>query len=306
MQGDRIISMNITVVGAGSIGSLFGALLSKKNNVFLIGRKPHVNAINKSGLKIQGKTNLDVSIEAFESPKNVYINPDLIILAVKSYDTETAMKSAAPIIGDNTFVMSLQNGLDNIEKIEKFVNRKKILICITTHGAIFSKPGFIEHTGIGKTVLGGLDDKGNKNVENIANVFNKSGIKTTISSNIIKNIWIKAIVNSSINPLTAIFNCKNGYILENPVLEKILDKICEESSNIALSYGIDVVHSDMIRKTKEVIKDTYENRSSMLQSVLNCKKTEIDSINGALVEIGKRQDNETAMNEILIYSVKTL
>ena len=298
--------MNIVIMGAGAIGSLFGAKLSKNNNVILIGRKPHVNVINKYGLKIQGKTNLNVSIEAFKSAKNAFVVPDLLILAVKSYDTEVAMKATAPMIGDNTFVMSLQNGLDNIEKIEKFVNRKKIMVCITTHGAIFSKPGFIKHTGIGKTILGALDVKNKQQIVTISNIFNKSEIKTTISNDIIKDIWIKAIVNSSINPLTALFNCKNGYILENPILEKILDKICEESSNIASSYGIDIDSSSIIRKTKEVIKDTCENHSSMLQSVLNCKKTEIDSINGKLVEIGKKQGNKTTMNEILTYSVKTL
>ena len=298
--------MNIVIMGAGAIGSLFGAKLSRNNNVILIGRKSHVDAINKSGLKIQGKTNLNVSIEAFKSAKNAFVAPDLLILAVKSYDTVGAMKSIVPMIGNNTFVMSLQNGLDNIEKIEKFVNRKKIMVCITTHGAIFSKPGFIKHTGIGKTVLGVFDEKNKQQIVTISNIFNKSELKTTISNDIIKDIWIKAIVNSSINPLTALFNCKNGYILENPILEKILDKICEESSNIASSYGIDIDSSSMIRKTKEVIRDTYENHSSMLQSVLNCKKTEIDFINGKLVEIGKKQGNKTTMNEILTYSVKTL
>lgn len=298
--------MNIVVMGAGAIGSLFGAFLSKKNDVVLVGRSSHVNAINKKGLKIKGKTQLNVKIRAVDSVDKIPFSPDLIIITVKSYNTETAIKEIKSNIGDNTIVMSLQNGLDNIEKIEKHVSREKIIACTTTHGVVFSEPGFIKHTGIGRTILGALITKNTQNVKNIANMLSDAGIKTAVSNDILKEIWIKAIVNSSINPLTALFNCKNGYLLENPVLENILEKICEESTGIANAFGIDVKLSDMISKTKEVVKETYENHSSMLQSVLQGKKTEIDSINRKIVEVGKKHNIKALMNGILVYSIKSM
>ena len=296
--------MNIVVFGAGAIGSFFGGVLSKNNNVFLIGRKDHVEKINKNGLKIIGKTNHNAKLEAFAFVKDVFIIPDLVILAVKSYDTQQAMSLIKPIIRDNTYVMSLQNGLDNIGKIRKYVNSEKILACITTHGVVFSKPGSVEHTGVGRTIVGALNNKKTGFVKDIASNLNNCGIKTTICNEINSEIWTKAIINSSINPVTSIFCCKNRYLLNNPILEKIVERICIESTNIANSQGFNFSESDMIDKTKQVINETSENYSSMLQSVKSGKKTEIDSINGKLVEIGKKSGVDASLNEILVYSIK--
>jgi len=279
--------MNIVIFGAGAIGSLFGALLSKSNNVLLIGRKPHVTTIQKKGLIIEGKTHLDVKILA-------------------AYDTEAAILQARKIISDNTIVLSLQNGLDNIDKISKHLSSKRIIAGVTTHGAFFSKPGVIKHTGKGMTILGGLNGKKTNVIDSIVKLFNQTGIDTTESKNILKEIWSKAIINSSINPLTAIFQCKNGYLIENPLLEKLVEIICEESTSIANAEGVDLSYSEMLNKTKEVIKNTSDNYSSMLQSIKKRKKTEIESINGKLVEIGKKHNISTMINQILVYSVKSL
>jgi 2-dehydropantoate 2-reductase len=298
--------MNIVVMGAGAIGSLFGALLSKNNNVLLIGRKPHVAAIKKSGLSIKEKTCLNVKINAVTSIDDVIFFPELLILTVKSYDTESAILKVRKIINRDTIVLSLQNGLDNIDKIKKYINSEKIIAGVTTHGTFFSKPGVITHTGKGITFLGELNRYKTKRIVDIANTFNRSGIETKITEDILKDLWIKAIVNSSINPLTALFNCKNGYLLKNPILENVLEKICEESTSIANTFGIEITDISMIKKTKDVVKNTDENYSSMLQSVLQGKKTEIDSINGKLVEIGKKNGIKTLMNEIMVYSIKSL
>jgi 2-dehydropantoate 2-reductase len=298
--------MNIVILGAGAIGSLFGGLLSKKNNVTLVGRKPHVQAISKNGLKITGKTQLNVRLSAEESIGKIGFSPDILILTVKSYDTETAIKEAKNIIGDNTVVLSLQNGLDNIEKICKIIDKKNVVAGITTHGVFFSKPGIIHHTGKGTTILGELNGKKTERIASIVGCFNRVGIKTIVGQDIIKEIWYKTITNSSINPLTAIFQCKNGYLLKNPILEKLVEKICKESTNIARAECINTSHMAALEKTKEVIKSTSENQSSMFQSIKKDGRTEIESINGKLVEIGKNHHVETLLNETLIYSVESL
>jgi len=298
--------MKIIVFGAGAIGSLFGGLLSKKNDVTLVGRKLHIQAINKKCLKITGKTNLKININALDSISKADISPDLLILTVKSYDTEMAINEAKSIIGNKTTILSLQNGLDNIQKICKTVDEKNVVAGITTHGVVFSKPGFVEHAGIGETILGELNCKETERIRQIRNLFNVSGIETKISPYIFREIWIKAIVNSSINPLTTFFQCKNGYLLKNPILERIVENICEESTRIANSENINISYDIAIKKTKEVIRDTSENYSSMFQSIKKDGRTEIDSINGKLVELGKKNDVETLLNEALIYSIDLL
>jgi len=297
--------MNILILGAGAIGSLFGALLSKKNNVLLVGRTPHVHAIKENGLKIKGRTNLTVKIPAEDSIDKVTTSPDLLILTVKSYDTEPAIKQAKKIINDDAMILSLQNGLDNTAKIEKIVNRKNIVAGVTTHGVFFSRSGVIKHTGKGKTILGELDGKKSERLKHITSVFNEANIETTISTDIIKEIWTKAIINSSINPLTTFLQCKNGYLLENLLLENIVEKICMESTMIANKEGIRLSYQDIYKKTREVIQNTSENYSSMLQSFKRGKKTEIESINGRIVDIGRKHGIEPLMNEILVYLVKS-
>jgi 2-dehydropantoate 2-reductase len=298
--------MKIVIVGAGAIGSLFGALLAEKNTVVLVGRTPHISTIQHNGLYIAGKTRRHVNLSAVDSIEDVSISANLIILTVKSYDTETAIKQTVPLIHDKTIIMSLQNGLDNIEKIEHVIDKDRILAGVTTHGAIFSQPGVIKHTGKGKTILGMFDRSQSKRLENIVHLFNEAGIETQASDDIVKEIWVKAIINSSINPLTAFFNCKNGYLLENPLLEKTVEIICKESTSIAQAEGIPVNVLDMIQRTKEVIKDTENNYSSMLQSIQQRKKTEIDSINGKLITIAKHHRIDASLNKILVELVTYL
>ena len=297
--------MNIVILGAGAIGSLFGALLSKENNVVLIGRQSHVKAIKKYGLKIKDITDMKVNISAENSVDNINFTPELIIITVKSYDTESAISNAIRIINKETIVLSLQNGLNNIEKIAKFIETKRIIAGVTTYGALFSKSGVIKHTGIGETILGELNRRKTIRIIKIINIFKKANIATKFSNNIIKEIWIKAIINSSINPLTTIFRCKNGYILENFILKNILEIICNESTTIANTEGLNLLHKNIFKKTNEVIRNTSENYSSMLQSVKQGKQTEIDSINGKIIEIGRKNNTDTSINEILYHIVKS-
>ena len=306
MYGDKSLEMNIIIFGAGAIGSYFGSMLSKNNDVLLVGRKPHIDAIKENGLIIQGITKQKIKINAETSVNNLNFNTDLLILKVKSFDTENAILQAKKIIKKDTVVLSLQNGLDNIDKIKKHISSEKIYAGITTHGILFNKPGFIKHTGKGTTIIGYLNGKKTKHAEDIVKNFNKAGIQTSLSSDIAKEIWIKGIINSSINPLTAFFDCKNGYLLKNPILERLVEQICIESTNIAIAHGIDVKTSYMIKKTKDVIRKTSDNYSSMLQSFKKAKKTEIMSINGKLITYGKKYKRDIAINAALINSLDSL
>ena len=209
-------------------------------------------------------------------------------------------------INKNTTIFSLQNGLDNIKKIKQIIDKNQIIAGITTHGAILSRPGVIQHTGLGDTVIGELDGSFSDRLDKIVKIFNKVNIKTEISENIIRDIWIKAIINSSINPITAIFKCKNGYLLENPILETFVEKICIESTNIANQEVTDIPIDFVLKKTKDVIRLTSDNYSSMLQSINKSKRTEIDSINKKIVEIGKNKSINVTYNNVVIEIIKSM
>lgn len=291
--------MNILIFGAGAIGSLVGALLSKKHTVTLIGRLPHIQEIKKKGLMIHGKTTFHKKITAHTSIKDIDIKPDLIILTVKSYDTAFAVNKLASIVSNKTEILTFQNGLDNIEKIAKKIPEKNILAGITTHGCIYQKPGYIHHTGIGRSIIGEINGEKTLRIQRLANIFNQVGFPVHISTHIIEEIWKKGIINSSINPLTAIFHCKNGTLLENPILEHIMSLICKESTQVAKSVGYNFEILTMIKETKRVLQETKNNHSSMLQSMLLHKKTEIASINGIIISEGQKYSCDVFLNSLL-------
>ncbi len=297
--------MNVVVFGAGAIGSLFGGILSKKNNVVLIGRKNHVHAIKENGLIIKGETKIHATIQVTDCIENIGFTPDLLILTVKSYDTREAMTAAIKAIDRHTMVLTLQNGLGNIETIAEFVSRKQIIAAITTHGSIFEQPGIIRHTGIGSTKLGEPNGSQSDRIKQIASMFSHVGIAVSISDNILRDIMGKAIINASINPLTSVFQCKNGYLLKNPILTSLMQRICTESTLIANAAGFSFSTQEMLDQTVQVIRETAENYSSMVQSIQRKSQTEIDAINGRLAEIGRQYDCNNQLNHMLTRLMKS-
>ncbi|MBU4256308.1 MAG: 2-dehydropantoate 2-reductase, partial [Candidatus Thermoplasmatota archaeon] len=180
-----------------------------------------------------------------------------------------------------------------------------VLRGITNHGVIFVKSGEICHAGTGETVIGEIDGRITGGIKKICSMFNDAGIKTRISSNIKKDVWAKTIVNSAINPITAITCLKNGYLLKIPVLKRLMRQICLEGVKVANREGI-FFDFDVFEETKKIAKLTSENRSSMLQDIESGKKTEIDFINGAIAKIGKRHRVKTPLNSMLTVLVKAL
>ena len=298
--------MNIVVLGAGAIGSFFGGMLSKKNDVTLIGRNDHIQEINNQGLQINGKTRLKRKIPAVEHVHQINQSPELLIITVKSFDTFEAITQAREIIGKKTMVLSLQNGLNNIHQIKKVVPQKQVIAGITTHGVQFESPGLIYHKGKGSTVVGELSGDKTKRIHHLASMFNEVGIQVSLSNRIEEDIWIKAIVNASINPLTAIFNCENGYLCKNPILTSMIYKITKESTQVAKKIGFSCTKDEMIEQTMHVIGQTEHNISSMLQSLRQGKPTEINEINGTIADIGRAYGCDVELNDLLTKMIKTL
>ncbi len=291
--------MRILVFGAGALGSFVGGMLSKKNDVMLIGRRDHVETIEENGLTITGKTEIVVHPKAKESADGSE-KPDWVLVATKSYDTEDAMRTLSPLFKDAVF-LSLQNGLGNEDILSKYAPR--VLGGTTSHGITKVGSGRIIHAGLGRTILGnyqGAEDS----VSVIADALNGSGIETEITSDIRREIWKKAIVNAGINPLTAITGQKNSFVLENPNLEMTLEAICEEAVQVANAHGIDISVEEAIEQTKEVARLTSDNKSSMLQDIEGGKRTEIDSICGAIVKLGMEKNIPTPVNSSLMAVVK--
>lgn len=288
--------MKIIILGAGGIGSLVGALLSKENDVLLVGRKEHVDKINKNGLQITGCINENFKIRAETKIKNIEKNT-LIILTTKVSDTEKAINDIKDLIKNDTIILCMQNGLGS-EEIVKQIVKCRVLRAITTAGTTFLEAGKIQCTNIGNIYL--EDSKISKNLDEI---FNKSGLKSEIAKNFKERVWIKLTVNCVMNTLTAIFKVKNGELLKVPELIK---SVINEIVLVAKKEGLNFNNEKMYNMVIEILKKSAENKSSMFQDILRGRKTEIDYLNSKIVELGKKYNIKTPVNETLVHIIKFL
>lgn len=295
--------MRVIVFGAGSLGSLVGGLLTRRHEVTLIGRQPHVQAIEESGLVIAGLVEAVVVLSAVEEVRGLP-PADMVIITVKSYDTESALEAVRPLVSDGTLVVSLQNGLNNAELITNAYPGKAV-VGVTSLGATKSGPGRVFYAGEGDTFFGTV--KGEvASAERVAEVFTSVGLDSYVTDDIMAEAWSKAIINAAINPLTAIARCKNGRVLKDESLLKIARMACLEGEKIARAYGIRLGDEDMFERVKLVLRRTSENKSSMLQDLERRKRTEIDDISGELVRRAEVVGVEAPVNRTLWLLVKSI
>ncbi|MBI6875503.1 ketopantoate reductase family protein [Clostridium aciditolerans] len=298
--------MKIAIIGAGAMGSLYGGYLSRAGeDVYLVDIwQSHIDEINSNGLIIkEGEEEIVVYPKAFSKAEEIG-SVDLAIIFVKSILTEKALANNKAILGSNTLVMSLQNGYGNIEQIEKYVKSENIIAGTTAHGATMLGPGNIKHAGNGVTHIGWLKNNKNNSIEQIAAALKRAGFDTNISDNVMELIWSKLIVNVGINALTAILEVENGKLLDIDETKYLMKLAVEEAIDVAEALGVKFNRDETIEKVMQVAYNTAENKSSMLQDILNKRKTEIETINGAIVREGIKHFVKTPVNTVLLNLIK--
>lgn len=287
----------IFVLGAGAIGSTYGTLLSKRNNVTLIGRKAHVDAINKNGLTLSGDVNGRFSVKAETAIREIP-SDSLILLTTKAYDAAEAVKGVRSLLRKDTVILVLQNGLGIKDEVEKVVEGKaEVIRGVVTSAAEFFEPGKISFWQ-GETIL-----EQTKASEKIALVFNRNGLKTVISNQIEREVWKKLIVNCVVNPLTAVFQVRNHEIMVDS-LGEIRHKIMRECIAVGKAEGIHF-ESNLEERIEQKIAG-YTNYSSMCQDIMKRKRTEIDFLNAKIVELGRKHDIPTPVNEAMVGLIRFL
>jgi len=299
--------MKIAIMGAGAMGSLFGGLLALAEvEVTLVDiRKEHIDAIRSMGLTLEEKGKRQIIHVNATSDAALVGKVDLVIFFVKTYHTEKAASDALVFQKKDTVFLSLQNGLGNEEAICKQVDRKNVMLGVTNHGATLLGSGHIRHAGCGKTYVGELDGKMTDRATQIAQVFNKAGIETEISSNIHRLIWDKLFINVGLNAVAALTGLKNGQLLDYPETLRLMEALVSEAVEVARKKGIPI-EGDPLEKIKAVVEATRENRCSMGQDIDNRRKTEIDSINGAVVREAERLKIRVPYNQMITDLIKVV
>jgi 2-dehydropantoate 2-reductase len=295
--------MRIGVMGAGAVGTYVGALLSSTYEVVLIGRPQVAEAIEARGVRVSGRTELHARPEASDDPAALE-DCDVVLLTVKAYDTAEAARQvaeAAPM----TMLVSLQNGMDNDEAIKTSAPGLSSCAAITSFGVTYLGPGHVRHAGEGPTVLGRMASSPSE-AEHVAGMLTAGGLPVSFVENIRGHVWLKGIVNHCINPLTVIHRCRNGALLKHAEYREQMKGLCAEALAVTRSAEVPLPSEDVLGRVAEVAKLTADNKSSMLQDVDRGKRTEIDSITGHLIKVGKRLGLELPLSSFVYYEVKHL
>jgi 2-dehydropantoate 2-reductase len=301
--------MKIVIVGPGAMGCLIAAFLAhrtKEEVCLLDSREERAKVLGQNGISVEGISGpftVKVPVSAF--PRTV--GPaDLVIICTKSYSTEDACKHARDLVGENTAILTLQNGIGNVQVLADQFGEERVLAGITNHGATLLGAGRVRHAGKGDTIIGRLDGKVTHALRTIQTILTKAGLETRLSKDIESVIWSKLVINVGINALTAITRLKNGMLVECDGTRELLKSAVSEAVRISKRKRVKLVYDDPIQKVESVCKATAGNISSMLQDVVSAKRTEIDYINGAIVRQGKNLGIPTPVNDTLTHLVKTI
>ena len=293
--------MNIKIIGAGAMGSLYAAMLGKKHDVTLIDNyAPVVDAINARGLTLEGS----------DGTKNVYklkaelggtddVPCDLAIVFVKDTATEAAIRTNLGIIGENTVVLSLQNGIGNEEVLARNVPRDRILLGTTKHNAVVTGLGEVYHSGAGATNIGSV--AGNlATAEKIAAEFEAAGIDTHMVENVNYLLWEKLFVNMTINPVTALLGSTISALETDPYARALARTLVDEAVVVAKAEGLAFDADKVFDALMETCRKVGSGKASMCQDIERGRRTEIDFINGAVVAAGKRHSIPTPCHETIV------
>jgi 2-dehydropantoate 2-reductase len=302
--------MKTAILGAGAMGSVFASYLAEsKDEVILIDvAKAVVESISSRGLIIRDKAGNEKTfrIAATVEPKNVG-EVDLLIVFVKCYHTEAAVRSALPLLGDHSIVLSLQNGWGNASRIGKLVGPEKVLVGVSYHSATALGPGHVLHGGQGPTYLGELDGSVSERAEKVASFLASGGIEVETSTEVVKDIWSKLALNVATLPSSVLARLTADRLLSSPEMQEFMQNLLQEVIAVANAQNIHLNFDErwgaIVRLLKQLAPNT---KGSMFQDIEQRRPTEIDVINGAIVEAGQSLKISTPYNRAVVSLIKAL
>jgi 2-dehydropantoate 2-reductase len=300
--------LKIAILGAGALGCALGAALSQAgHDTWLINRSAsHVDAMRRHGLRVdddQGSRH--VPVQATTQPAEAGV-ADLVVVLVKSPQTEAAMRGALALLGPQTLVLSLQNGLGHEDILAAIVGRERLLAGKTYVGGVMRGPGHIQSGVAGKaTVIGELDGRLTPRVQAVAQAFQQAGLLTQVSQNILGTLWDKLLVNVATGALSGITRLTYGPLYDEPLLAETAQAAVAEAMAVARAAGVVLGTSDPAQAWLLAAAGlSTQFKTSMLQSLEKGALTEIDFINGAVVRQGERLGVPTPVNRTLVACIK--
>jgi 2-dehydropantoate 2-reductase len=296
----------VAVVGAGAVGCYYGGMLARAGApVTLIGRAQHVEAIVEAGLFLDGirvqeriRVAASTSIEALRGAQ-------LVLVCVKTTDTEETAKQIARLVRDAQIV-SLQNGVDNAERMRAAAGLDVFAAAVYV-AAEMAGPGHVRHSSRGDLVIGATrEGVPTGTLTELAAVFNRADIPCQVTEDIRATLWKKLVLNCTYNAISALARARYGRIVRDPEMRALLVRVAEETVTVARAAGVQLDVAEQVTAGLKLGEIMPEALSSTAQDIARRKHTEIDSLNGYVVRLGEQLGVATPINYTLYKLVKLL
>ena len=299
--------MKIVVIGAGAMGSIYGGHLSMNNEVYMVDtNQTVVDKINSDGLKIDedGMTNVyhPKAVTTTEGIGNV----DLVILFVKAIFSRSALEGNKNLIGPNTRVLTLQNGAGHEDLLKEFVPVEHVVIGTTEDNGAVLDFGHIRRGGVGRTNAGLLTKDTDGFLPTLKEAFDSCGFQVKIHENIQQLIWDKLFTNVSLSAVTGILQVDMGYIASNEYAWKMTVKLIHEAVATAKALGLTCDEEAIVEKVRKTSEDSPNGRTSIRVDLEAGRRTEVDTISGAVVRAAKRCGVEVPTHEFVVNMVHAM
>jgi 2-dehydropantoate 2-reductase len=293
--------MRIAIVGSGGVGGYFGGRLAATGvDVTFIARGAHLAALRSQGLRIESpKGNLHVpKVAATDDPSS--IGPvDIVLFAVKLYDTEPATQLLPPLLGPDTVVIPFQNGVDSVGVLTRAVGQPHVAGGTAYVAAVIAEPGLIRHTAMDHLIFGELDGVRSPRLERLLAACQPAGFQSTLSDHVLIDIWAKFVRLSVFSGMTAVTRCPLGPIREDPDLFAMLQAAAMETISVARASGVQVP-ADLLDEMITMVKGLPPNaKSSMLEDLERGKRLELPWLSGAVVRIGEAYGVSTPIHRFI-------
>ncbi len=300
--------MRVAIVGPGAVGSMIGGYLTLGGlEVVFVGRPgKRVENLQRDGLRIQGVRGSHTSPLRVVTDAKQAGEVDVAIVTVKAYDTAQAVRQHRVLFGERTTAISLQNGIGNAETLAEVLDPTQVMAATTTMGGYLDSAGVLHHAGEGETFIGDWQGGFSARLTRVAEAFTQAGVLFKPVDDVRSILFSKLAVNCGINPFTALLRLKNGALLDRPDLLVVCDAAVREVSAVAQAEGMALDADSLVARTREVMRLTAENHSSMYQDVTARRRTEIDAICGAVARLGERNGVPTPVNRTLAALVNAL
>ncbi len=293
----------IAILGAGSMGRLWAASLPTDTTAFV--PRPGHTGTGMVEFRFQDLSNR-------EQPVAIpWLNPehkvDLVLVTTKAGDSLQALAGFLPKLPETIPLVLFQNGLGSQQAVAQHWPQRPVLAASTTEGANRPAPDRLIHAGTGDTWIGALTNPARDLVKTVVNRLDDSNLKIHPDADILGRLWQKLVINAGINPFTAILDCPNGAILNTEFYQTLIDPLCAEIAGVMAAAGLGSFSPGGLRQTIETVaRNTADNTSSMRSDVLQGRPTEIDYINGYLVNLGEKHGVATPVNRSLTDRVRQL